>query len=208
MRYPPEEAERRRVAALKYYRENRDEIRARVKEQRKRPGYAEKKKAHENIPEVKARRQERSKKMCAERLADPARRAAHNARIQARRVKRRGLGLCHNCGADGQGNSVCLRCRYQNTIKNADIRGIEFTITREEWAALCATAGERCPATGLAWRDGGGQSADRLDNSKGYVSGNVHIVCSWFNILKNSCPVERFDEAMRGFAYVKELASK
>ena len=68
-----------------------------------------------------------------------------------------------------------------------------------------------CSATGLplSWEHDGtsyrrpwAPSIDRIDCSKGYVPGNVRVVCSAFNTMRNEFP----DEVV--FALAKALAAR
>ena len=38
-------------------------------------------------------------------------------------------------------------------------------------------------------------SIDRIDSSKGYIKGNVQLVCVLYNLMKNKLPEEEMDEA-------------
>lgn len=75
---------------------------------------------------------------------------------------------------------------------NAKARGLECTITFEMVEPMLAPM--VCAATGLSLsleRDGSTRanpwapSIDRIDCSKGYVPGNVRIVCCAFNLMRN-----------------------
>lgn len=68
-----------------------------------------------------------------------------------------------------------------------------------------------CSATGLplAWEYDGATrtnpwtpSIDRIDNSKGYLPGNVRVVCGAFNTMRNEYP----DDVV--FALAKALAAR
>lgn len=70
-----------------------------------------------------------------------------------------------------------------------------------------------CPRTGFKFdfvphethrRNPFSPSLDRLDASKGYVKGNVQVVCSWYNIAKN----EYTDEQMLAFCKAVVDASR
>jgi hypothetical protein len=102
--------------------------------------------------------------------------------------------------------SKYLLCRC---IASAKIRGQECTITVEYIEALLAPM--VCSATGLPLSlEHGGDSArnpwapsvDRLDNSKGYVPGNVRVVCWAFNMMRCDFP----DEVV--FALARAVAAR
>ena len=68
----------------------------------------------------------------------------------------------------------------------ATARGTEFTIAAED-----VTAGEFCPCCGVRLQQGEGRvtplsaSLDRIDNAKGYVPGNVWVICYRCNQIKS-----------------------
>lgn len=66
------------------------------------------------------------------------------------------------------------RARYRNRNK-----GIPCEIGIEDLRALVASSGGRCQVTGRQLEDSGPfrPSLDRIDPAKGYVPGNVRIVC-------------------------------
>lgn len=73
---------------------------------------------------------------------------------------------------------------------NARIRGLDCNLTVEYLRPLVNP--RRCNVTGYAVTFGGTSrgpftaSIDRIDNSKGYVIGNVQIVCWMYNTMKSS----------------------
>lgn len=75
--------------------------------------------------------------------------------------------------------------------KNAKRRGQECTITADDIKGMLAPM--TCAASGLpltrergdgSARNPWAPSVDRIDNSKGYVPGNVRIVCAIFNMMR------------------------
>lgn len=82
-------------------------------------------------------------------------------------------------------------------------RGLECTLTVEMVEEMLAPM--TCSATGLplSWEHDGtsyrrpwAPSIDRIDCSKGYVPGNVRVVCSAFNTMRNEFP----DDVVRTLA--------
>lgn len=63
-----------------------------------------------------------------------------------------------------------------------------------------------CPALGLELQAGNGARApnsptlDRLDNSRGYVKGNVRVISWRANAIKNNCTIEELEKVL---AYMK-----
>jgi len=45
-------------------------------------------------------------------------------------------------------------------------------------------------------------SIDRIDNSKGYIKGNVRLLCHWVNNAKSTYPDEVFDDFVKASAMV------
>lgn len=74
-----------------------------------------------------------------------------------------------------------------NARERAKRKGLECTITRED-----IVVPEVCPVLGKPFVHNGRKgnpyapTLDRVDNAKGYVPGNVQVVSSRINILKNS----------------------
>lgn len=79
---------------------------------------------------------------------------------------------------------------------NAKTRKREFTLTLEQLTKMLEPM--RCSVTGmtLSWEwDGEGTnpwapSVDRINCSKGYVEGNVRVVCWAYNIARRDWPDE------------------
>lgn len=97
----------------------------------------------------------------------------------------------------------------KQTHASARKRGLDCTLTVEMVEVMLAPM--TCSATGLplSWERNGDSyrrpwapSVDRIDCSKGYVLGNVRIVCSAFNTMRNEFP----DEVV--FALAKALAER
>ncbi len=88
---------------------------------------------------------------------------------------------------------------FKSCRDNAKRRGrsLDFTLTLEEVEQMLAPM--TCSATGLplVWEHDGSSarnpwapSLDRLDNSIGYVPGNVRVVCWAFNCMRADFPDE------------------
>ena len=98
----------------------------------------------------------------------------------------------HRWRKERPANVILNNCR-----KNARKRGQECTITAEEIVALLEPM--ICSVTGLPlyWDYGGSErtnpwapSLDRIDNTVGYVPGNVRAVCWAFNQMRGEFPDE------------------
>lgn len=78
----------------------------------------------------------------------------------------------------------------KNVKYNAKVRGIHFALSPGDFPGGIP---EKCPVLGIKinfpakGKDGSGPSFDRIDNSKGYVPGNVRIISLRANTLKLDC---------------------
>lgn len=109
---------------------------------------------------------------------NPEARARHVISSNVVQRKRRGL----------------LHVRAAHIWRGAKKRGKEFTITVADVETLLR-ATSTCPYTGQpldfsvsetkGWRSPWAPSLDRVDNSKGYVLGNLEITSVWWNTAKH-----------------------
>lgn len=84
---------------------------------------------------------------------------------------------------------------YRGVKARANTRGIEFTITQSD-----VVIPESCPCCSRSIRPATGEfkkgarpdspSVDRLDNDRGYVPGNVAVICWRCNELKRDASIE------------------
>jgi hypothetical protein len=84
---------------------------------------------------------------------------------------------------------------FHSTKKNAQVKGIKHTITKDYLETLFIGCQGFCPITGIkletatgsiAVRNPKGISVDRIDSAKGYEPGNVRIVSTWYNNAKGA----------------------
>lgn len=110
--------------------------------------------------------------------------------IQGRKtiLKEKRHSLCSGCHSASYQKDHDRKRLLSSARRRAKDKGIEFSITDED-----IVIPEKCPALGLALRSGRGitgsdcsPSLDRIDNSRGYVKGNVAIISFRANTLKNS----------------------
>lgn len=82
-----------------------------------------------------------------------------------------------------------IRVKFDSKQRDAEERGIYFGFTRKEFKHLWRTNDQHCDYTGTLLTTDVGfpntASLDRIDESKGYVIGNVCIVRSDINLLKS-----------------------
>ena len=123
---------------------------------------------------------------------------------------------CKSCVKKYSDNVCRFKRWYTNKKANAKLRGIEFTIeptdipgvkireiktyfkTVPSWEAtkypkVCFKWGIK-----LNWSMNGvsqynSPSLDRIDPTKGYVKGNVRLVCNSYNTAKCNCPPNEWD---------------
>lgn len=79
-------------------------------------------------------------------------------------------------------------------------KGTEFTITKED-----IVIPKICPILGLTLTKGNGylpnaMSLDRIDNTKGYIPGNVRVISRQANLLKSSLTLDVLEKLIK---YIK-----
>jgi hypothetical protein len=127
-----------------------------------------------NRPENKTRRKEMSKKAYIERMA--------------------GLG-------ESYVKSMLSRCKARAILK-----GLEFNLTVDD-----IFIPEFCPVFNvkleLNQKQGGGNNSpalDRIDNSKGYIKGNVQVISSKANRIKSDATIEEIGLVYKFLLQFKE----
>jgi hypothetical protein len=105
--------------------------------------------------------------------------------------------------------------KYINKVDSSRKRGIEFALTFSEYRRLLSR--KRCAYTGITLSFHRGQSAptnadltiERIDNEKGYVKGNVIVVCSAANsvkgVLEDPNTFLSVKDAIRMFSKIESL---
>jgi len=95
-----------------------------------------------------------------------------------------------------------LKVQLWNIRRRARVLGLEFAITLPDleaaWPAdnCCKVCGVKLIRSG----DDRGQSGsvDRIDSTKGYVPGNIHVVCLGCNGFKRDLTVEEMGDGEAG----------
>ena len=92
-----------------------------------------------------------------------------------------------------------MYCMYfESKKKDAKARGYEFEVTIDDVADLLESQEFACALTGVSIAldksTGSTGSLDRIDNSLGYIKGNIQIVTCDINMLRGSFTIERFKE--------------
>lgn len=110
--------------------------------------------------------------------------------------------------ADGTPRDSNYRRLYRATRERARRKGIEFTLTDAEFAAIVEDSGGRCALTGIPFstlkrndwfRAPYAPSLDRIEPKKGYVDGNVRLLCVAANWALQDWGVDVFKEIALGF---------
>lgn len=95
---------------------------------------------------------------------------------------------------------------FTNAKARAKKTGLEFTITMADITPLP----DICPVLGIPLRKGNGSSdgnaysLDRVDNSLGYIPGNVIVMSRRANVLKRDATAEEIHALSRWIASVNE----
>lgn len=91
-----------------------------------------------------------------------------------------------------------LRYLLKNVRSRAKKSGIEFSINEDdlEWPHYCPVLGmELIRNSKKGWSDNT-HSIDRIDNTKGYVPGNVKIISWRANSLKSNASIEELQKVL------------
>lgn len=86
--------------------------------------------------------------------------------------------------------------KYAAVQQSAKTRGLVFDISFAEFKKIYNT--KKCYYTGKRLMHGANFSFDRVDNSKGYVSGNIVACDITFNHLKANLSLEQIDMLTKG----------
>jgi hypothetical protein len=93
-----------------------------------------------------------------------------------------------------QADPLCVRTMWRRHQKGAKQRGLVFTISAEDVAAVLEDQGRVCAVTGLPFRSEKPEgmrirpwaaSLDRIDGKRGYEPGNIRVVCAFVNVAMN-----------------------
>ena len=116
-------------------------------------------------------------------------------------------------------HEICRKHRQERpwinmTIKARGRTNLPFNITSEYIKSIWPED-NKCPALGIEFKRGVGKSIDssptldRIDNSKGYIKGNVQIVCNLANKIMSSATPEQVIQVGKHFKKVtKELGNE
>lgn len=119
---------------------------------------------------------------------------------------------CFSCSTiylNKQRRSTPLTNTFWNKIeRNGKVRSLEFTITKEEAYELYLEQGGKCKYTNIpllfpssTTKSDGTASLDRIDNTKGYIKGNLQWVHKKVNQIK-------MDLEEKDFIFICHLVSE
>lgn len=102
--------------------------------------------------------------------------------------------LCNKCNSERVKSEPLEKRMFRRAKARAKDRGIEFSLTLED-----IVIPEFCPILGTELSAHSGKSGglpdspalDRIDNSKGYVKGNVMVMSHLANMMKSSATTEQ-----------------
>lgn len=91
-----------------------------------------------------------------------------------------------------------------NAKQRSKLKGLEFSITSGDLilVSFCPILGIELNYTNKQALDNS-PSIDRIDNTKGYTKGNVHIISFRANTLKSSGTLEEFEKIVKWFNNIK-----
>ena len=92
--------------------------------------------------------------------------------------------------------SKILSQRLGDSKRNAAKKGIEHNIDHDYLKHIYRISGGVCPLTKVNFihksNHADNLSLDRVDNSKGYIKGNVWFITTWANRSKSDLTLEQF----------------
>jgi len=116
-----------------------------------------------------------------------------------------------------EGQPRLTQTRWYRVLQGAELRGLEVTITKDEALALLIRQESKCAITGwpivtpIRAKGRGTASLDRIDNTRGYIHGNVRWTHWRINKMKGALSDKEFLEACIAVAktngsFLKEAA--
>lgn len=98
--------------------------------------------------------------------------------------------------------------KYNAVMNGAKSRNLDFDVSFSEFKKVYNT--KKCYYTGKKLIHGYNFSIDRVDNSKGYISGNIVACDKDFNTLKSNLTIEQITAIFNGIQkfYLKDGRNK
>jgi hypothetical protein len=132
-----------------------------------------------------------------------ANRAKHAENERARRLKN-----VEKTRTADKARKTSNRLKYllNSARRRAKRSGLEFSITEADFPPI----GTHCPVLGIEYNQSASHntkdfspSLDRLDNSKGYIVGNVQIISWRANRLKSNGTIEELEKIVKHLRSLK-----
>lgn len=138
-----------------------------------------------------------------------ARKQAYKAKHAENERKRKHKDI-EKTRADDRARKTTGRVKY--LLNHARMRakklGLEFTITEADMSPI----GTHCPVLGIEYNQAAchatkdfSPSLDRIDNSKGYIPGNIQIISWRANRLKSNGTLQEFEKIVAHLRSIHEL---
>jgi hypothetical protein len=122
-------------------------------------------------------------------------RSTFNRRTAARLKTARRVRLMAEQAATHDVAAPELLTLYRQAVRNATARGIAFELSETQFLDICARSGGRCEVSGIPFdvtfsidqaKRPWAPSLDRIDSTKGYISGNCRLVTVAANLSMNA----------------------
>lgn len=101
-----------------------------------------------------------------------------------------------------------IKYMYSVIRDRAKRKGLEFTIERED-----ISIPSHCPILGIPLYSTPGRktdntpSIDRIDNTRGYVKGNIHVISERANRFKNNATIDELEKLVAYLRRIQDHAS-
>ncbi len=143
----------------------------------------------EQITRQKAKQNERSKRFYSKMTEEQRQRKRESERAYYQKTKAQRRERQRAYYAEARDKDP-IRYAFNCIKQGAKDRNIEFSITKEYLESIWNT---HCPILGIPlFRNTGGKTAsdnspsiDRIDNTKGYIEGNIMVISYRANVIKN-----------------------
>lgn len=112
--------------------------------------------------------------------------------VEFRKNSMRKSGVGSSCKSCERKRENSVNGKYKSYRRNAKQRGLEFSISKDEFLNLIIGECRYCGKRGEPYN-----GVDRVDNEKGYVAGNCVPCCEWCNKIKMNYSIEETKEHIR-----------
>jgi len=103
------------------------------------------------------------------------------------------MTLCHRCNSERVKSKTPAWRMHQRAKQRCKMNGLDFNLDFDD-----IIIPEKCPILGITMNVNSGRSGayrnspslDRIDNSKGYIKGNVWVISQLANAMKHAASIE------------------